>query len=267
MEKIKEPEKNSSYIQTLWQIHCTNAMLQKLNKGDYEIDPSDNRYIKGYSVNYKKAKGVSCFVPLDIPYNVPTRSLSNLEIPCYFLPERTPLAEGLVLIYTYMMKLRFPSGIQKGLHFIIAPTVHMTKENYVQVVKNMDWHLCTIKASIEMNELVFFDEDLDNVEDFRMIELYWLMEIWYEKATNDMDRLYANDIHTWIALDKPSFQDLLQHEPRAYIVFCALASMNANTPVSYVTQLTYQGEILGELEDAFGWREAEFYDNSMVNTN
>ncbi|CAG8465617.1 3197_t:CDS:2, partial [Diversispora eburnea] len=61
-----------------------------------------------------------------------------------------------------------------------------------------------------------------------MTELYWLIEIWYKKATNDMDRLYANNIHTWIALDKPSFQDLLQHEPRA-----------------------------------FGWREVEFYDNSM----
>ncbi|CAG8470207.1 5707_t:CDS:2 [Diversispora eburnea] len=187
-----------------------SSMLQELHKGDYELDPSDNRCIKGYSVNYKKARGVFCFVPLDIPLNVPNRSLSDQEILCYFLPERTPLAEGLALVYTHLMKLRFPSSLQRGLHFVIAPTVRMTKEkNYAHVVKGMDWHLCTIKVSAEMNELICSDEDLDNVEGFLRTELYLLMEIWYEKATNDMDR-----------------------------------------------------EILGELEGAFRWREAEFYDNS-----
>ena len=69
-------------------------------------------------------------MPLNIPHNVLIRSLNDQEISCYFLPERMPLAEGLALIYTYMMKFRFPSGIQKGLHFVIASTVRMTKENY-----------------------------------------------------------------------------------------------------------------------------------------
>lgn len=72
-----------------------------------------------------------------------------------------------------------------------------------------------------------------------------------------MDRLHANDIHIWIALDKPSFQDLIQHESRAYIVFSVLTRMNARTPVSHVTELTYLDDILGELEDAFEWKSSE----------
>ncbi|RHZ83018.1 hypothetical protein Glove_100g13 [Diversispora epigaea] len=68
-------------------------------------------------------------------------------------------------------------GIQRGLHFFIAPMVCMTKENYVQVVKEMNWHLCTIKVFAEMNKLISSNEDLDSVEDFRMTELYLLMGI------------------------------------------------------------------------------------------
>ena len=44
MEKIEELKRGSSYTQTFWQIHHINAMLQELNKGDYELDPSDSRY-------------------------------------------------------------------------------------------------------------------------------------------------------------------------------------------------------------------------------
>ncbi|PKK67942.1 hypothetical protein RhiirC2_751026 [Rhizophagus irregularis] len=162
------------------------------------------------------------------------------------------------------MKLRFPSDVQGALHFIIAPTISMTKENYEQLIRNLDWQICNLKASAEMNELISLDDDLDGVEDFRMKELYWLMEIWYMQTTYAMDRLHANDIHTWIALDKPSFDDLIQHESRAYIVFSALSCMNARTPASHVTELTYLGDILGELEDAFGWKSTELYEMGDV---
>ena len=180
-----------------------------------------------------------------------------MEVPCYFLPEETFLSEGLALFYTHKMKLRFPEGIQTGLHFVIAPTRCMTKEDYEQAVKDLSWQLCTIKASAEMKELISHDDDLEGVEDFRMSELYWLMEIWHTQTVNAMDRIHANDIHTWIALDKPSFQDLLQHEPRAYIVFSSLVRMNSSLPASHITELIYLGDILGELNDVFGWKKED----------
>ncbi|CAG8777442.1 18062_t:CDS:2, partial [Dentiscutata erythropus] len=178
-------------------------------KRDYKLNESDNTYIKHYEINNKKAKGVSCFVPLETLHNVSSERLNNLEIPYYFLPEGLDLLKGLALIYTHCIKLRFPSGDQGGLHFVIAPTMHIKKEQYIQTVKELDWQLCMIKASVEMDELISHDDDLEGVEDFRMNELYWLMEIWHTQTTNAMDHLHANDIHTWILLDKPSFQDLL----------------------------------------------------------
>ncbi|CAG8632630.1 11468_t:CDS:1, partial [Paraglomus brasilianum] len=71
------------------------------------------------------------------------------------------LSEGLALFYTHKMKLRFPEGIQTGLHFVIAPTRCMTKEDYEQAVKDLSWQLCTIKASAEMKELISHDDDLE----------------------------------------------------------------------------------------------------------
>ncbi|GBC06306.1 hypothetical protein RclHR1_06760001 [Rhizophagus clarus] len=103
-----------------------------------------------------------------------------------------------------------------------------------------------------MIELVSYDNDLDGIEDFRMNEIYWLMKIWYEQTICIIDQPHANDIHTWIALDKPSFQDLIMHESHAYIVFSALTCLNARTSTSHITELTYLGDILGKFENNFG---------------
>ncbi|CAG8649929.1 8712_t:CDS:2, partial [Funneliformis mosseae] len=183
--------------------------------GVYRLN-KDGRHLKSYNADDRSAKGVFCFVSLEFPHNVPNES--KKEIPRYFLPEGIFLSEGLALFYTYNIKLQFPS------------------------------------ASVEVVELVSHDDDLDGVEDFQMIEMYWLMKIWYEQTTCTMNRLHANDIYTWITLDKPYFQDLIMHKPRVYIVFSTLARMNARIPTSYVTELMYLGDILGELKDSFGWK-------------
>ncbi|PKY57350.1 hypothetical protein RhiirA4_411643 [Rhizophagus irregularis] len=144
----------------------------------------------------------------------------------------------------------------------------MTNENYEQLIRNLDWKLCTLRASAErMSELISFGKDLYGVEDFRMKKLYWLMEIWHAQTSYAMDRFHANDIHTWIALNKPSFEDLIQYESRAYIVFSALAQMNVNTPASQITESKYLGDILGELEDAFGWKSTELYELGRSRNN
>ena len=115
-----------------------------------------------------------------------------------------------------------------------------------------------------MVELVSHDDDLDSV-DFKMVELYWLMKIWYKQATDAMDRIHANDIHTWIALDKPSFQDLLQNnEHRAYIVFSALSRMKAMGDIT--EPVVYQSDILSKLKDVYKWRDAESVNIPLVSS-
>ncbi|CAB4482663.1 unnamed protein product [Rhizophagus irregularis] len=253
MFTIEEPEIGSTFTQVPWEVHRPNAILQELYWADYRLDKTRPGYLRYYNVGDRHAKGVSCFAP--------NEGISEENTPCYFLPRGTSLPEGLALFYTHKMKLRFPPDFQGALHFVIAPTIPMTNENYEQLIRNLDWKSCTLRASAErMNELISFGNDLYGVEDFRMKKLYWLMEIWHAQTSYAMDRFHANDIHTWIALNKPSFEDLIQYESRAYIVFSALAQMNVNTPASQITESKYLGDILGELEDAFGWKSTELYE-------
>ncbi|CAG8735179.1 10061_t:CDS:1, partial [Dentiscutata heterogama] len=56
--------------------------------------------------------------------------------------------------------------IQNRLHFIIASTKHIKKEQYKQIVKKLDWHLYTIKASVEMDKLISHNDKLEGVENF-----------------------------------------------------------------------------------------------------
>jgi hypothetical protein len=59
-----------------------------------------------------------------------------------------------------------------------------------------------------------------------------------------MDRLQANEIHTWISLDKPTFQDLLHDEDRSFYIFSMLIQLKPKS-------VTYCADILGVLEDRF----------------
>ncbi|CAI2191819.1 7794_t:CDS:2, partial [Funneliformis geosporum] len=119
----------------------------------------------------------------ETPYNLPNKKLSKEQYSYYFLPEGTTLSEGLALIYTHKMILRFLSGIQAG----------------------------------------------------------WCKRLPNERAV--------------LAYGNLAYAD--NQESRAYIVFSALAHMNARMPVSHVIELTYLGNILGKLKDAFGWKSSE----------
>jgi hypothetical protein len=145
--------------------------------------------------------------------------------------------------------------IRKGWHFAIVPTKLMTKDEYIDAVKELDWQICEIKAYADSDELVRDSDDMTGVKDFQIVELYRLMFIWYTQTVVYMDHLYANDIHTWIALESPSLMELLQDKTRARIVFSALARMNTEDSV---TLETYKSDILNELEAAIGWDEEKF---------
>ncbi|GBC10456.1 hypothetical protein RclHR1_09640007 [Rhizophagus clarus] len=63
---------------------------------------------------------------------------------CYVIPKGTYLSSGLVLVYTNIMKLQFPFGIQDVWHFVIVPTERMTLIDYTNLKKDLDWELCGV---------------------------------------------------------------------------------------------------------------------------
>ena len=68
-----------------------------------------------------------------------TTNAPSGQTACYFIPSGTLLPQGLALIYTHKMRLRFPSGIQKGWYFVIVPTNRMTLANYRDAIRDLDW--------------------------------------------------------------------------------------------------------------------------------
>lgn len=105
----------------------------------------------------------------------------------------------------------------------------MKLEDYKNVIKNLGWEPCEIKAGTELKKLVREENDLDGVTDFRITQLYWLISIWFEQTADAVDRLLANDIHTWISRKKPFYKELVLDKQRACIIFSALARLNAES--------------------------------------
>lgn len=86
---------------------------------------------------------------------------------------------------------------------------------------------CKFKANADLKELIRKDNDgFIRHGRFRMNMTYWLIEIWYEQTDDILDHLLANNIHTWIAIKKPTFQDLIHDRQRACIALSAMARLN-----------------------------------------
>ncbi|RIA87175.1 hypothetical protein C1645_740305 [Glomus cerebriforme] len=202
--------------------------------------------------------GASYFVPLGEPNHY---SIISKKAPCYFLPVRMLLPDGLALVFTHEIVLRYPKhnkkDIRKAWHFAIVPTKLMTKDEYMDAVKE----LCEIKATADSDELVRDSDDMTGVKDFQIVELYRLMFIWYTQTADYMDRLYANDIHTWIALESPSLMEFLQDKARAGIVFSALVRMNTEDSV---TLETYKSDLLNEQKQHLGGMKKSSWPKSKV---
>ncbi|PKC04812.1 hypothetical protein RhiirA5_487025 [Rhizophagus irregularis] len=255
MEPIgsKPPQLGMAFIEAKWTFHRLDAINARPKMGvDYYVD--NENFLKYFKFDEINPNGISCFVPLgNPPHNNPISKRKD----CFVIPKGTYLPNGLILVFTNFMKLRFPSGIQDAWHFVIAPTERMTLTSYTDAIRNIDWELCEIKANGELKKLIHEDDDLRGVKDFRINMLYWLIEIWYTQTDDEIDRLLANDIHTWISIKKPNFNDLINDKQRARTAFSAMARLDADESV---TLETYKYTILGDLEDLFGWKESSFID-------
>jgi hypothetical protein len=252
MEPIESraPQLGTTFITTRWTLHCLDAINAEPKAVDYDFD--NENYLKYFKFDEIHPCGISCFVLLgDPPHNNPISKKKN----CFIIAKGTTLPNGLILVFTNFMKLRYPSGIQNAWHFVIVPTERMTLISYTEAIRNLNWRLCEIKTNSELEKMIRQDNDLKGVKDFRMNMLYWLIEIWYTQTDDDLDHLLANDIHTWISIKKPNFNDLINNKQRARTAFSAMARLNTDKSV---TQETYKYTILGDLEDFFGWKESSF---------
>ncbi|RIA97932.1 hypothetical protein C1645_732057 [Glomus cerebriforme] len=257
MESVtsRPPRLGMLLTKTPCSIYRLETITKELRDGDYEL--VEENIIRHYIYNDINAIGASCFTFLGNPLY---KNLISNPIDCYFIPKDTLLPEGLAIVFNRKIKLRFSSCCQKGWHFCIVPTRQMTLAEYGDAIKNLNWNLCEIRDSVELKGLVHKNDDLKGVQDFLIIEIYLLIELWYKQTTDVMERLYANDIHTWIALKKPTVRELMRDKPRAYIIFHALSRLN----VISVTQKTYKFDILGEFRDMFGWKVKELGDKPNV---
>ncbi|GBB99551.1 hypothetical protein RclHR1_03560006 [Rhizophagus clarus] len=251
MEPIgsRPPRLGVLYRKVNWTLHRLDAINGELKTSDCEL--LDDGFIKYFPFNNINALGVSCFVPLGEP---PHKTPISDQVDCYILPRDITLPRGLALVYTNKMKLRFPSETQKVWHFVITPTQRMKLEDYQDAIKHLGWELCDIKVGVELKKLVREENDLDDVPDFRITQLYWLITIWFEQTEDAWDRFLANSIHTWIAQKKPFYKELILDKQRARIVFSALTRLD----VESITQKTYKYSILCDIEDRFGWEDSYF---------
>lgn len=159
MEPIDSPLPREfvCFSRAQWPIHRNNAKLEEPRLcQDYDIEDGDYiKYFPSDEIEIGKVMGASCFVPLGEPnHNSPV----SKRAPCYFLPKGTPLPDGLALVFTHIMVLRFPKHNNKkkklGWHFSIVPTKRMTKYDYIHAVKELDWHIQYVKLrllQIQMN--------------------------------------------------------------------------------------------------------------------
>ncbi|GBB97335.1 hypothetical protein RclHR1_02970010 [Rhizophagus clarus] len=157
-----------------------------------------------------------------------------------------------LLSSTLGMKTRIPSGlwaynkirktslatspnrclITRASQKVMVLLSSMTLPEYSNMIKNLDWKSCNIKAgSSPADELVSKDVDIDGLKSFEILGLYFLISLWYDS----IDR-------TWISLDKLTFQELICDEDCSFYVFSALNKLNTEESV------TLEIYILGEIK-------------------
>ena len=102
-------------------------------------------------------------------------------------------------------------------HFNVFPIkTGMTRAQFETDMQDRDW---TPTGGAEPKNLITHDDDLDDIDDYRLHEIYRIIEFWYNKTSDSMQKILADDIITVIATTKPSFEDFIQDEPRIRIVF------------------------------------------------
>lgn len=149
-------------------------------------------------------------------------------------------------------------------HFLLFPTSDLPSEDrqllrqkpkaFEEKIRNsFDWFLCSMKAAGEETRLINRYQDLDHVHDRLIRHLYQLSAISFAQSDNLVDQFWANAIHTWIAIHKPTWKDLVADSCKAQRIFVMCSEIEE---IEDDHQLNGSREkIVAKLQSEFGWED------------
>jgi hypothetical protein len=261
-------------------VHRVGASYQY---GDDDFDISDSGLIQARGDGPFQASsypsGVSCI----IPRGGMLRGVAQL--PCYVT--ETGLQPPLLLVYIDVLALRaapFAANcnavqqqhVVEADHFhIYYPPGGVTKSDYVALVDRVTWVACTTGTGTrpaasgkpptgtltgedhndqfgrDAGKAPCDDHDLIGIADVKIVMLYKAMAAVYKHLRSLEERLFADDILTYIAIHKPTLVSLVANSlPRARRALVLLRSTD-NVPLGG-TLFTIIGSAMYALADRLG---------------
>eukprot|EP00743_Colponemidia_sp_Colp-15_P001227 GILK01001348.1.p1 GENE.GILK01001348.1~~GILK01001348.1.p1 ORF type:complete len:484 (-),score=51.75 GILK01001348.1:221-1612(-) len=255
------PSDGKTFPYPRWPIHRLDKDAS-LKITDFDLE--DDGSLKYYDVvPAQLPKGVSCFIPLEQPH-LTVMSVSSTTS-CHFILKDAKLSDGLSLYATHQYRMRFRNDeeqpqaqTQMGWHCLIFPIQTFANvDEFAAAVLACPWNVCSIRARGSAKDKFFKeDEDLNNVDDFRVCEIYRMMESAYETLTNANIRVNINDICAWIAHAKPRFEDL-SHPTNAYRAWFIFTTLLQMYPTS-TTELTYLYDLFDHFEESLGLQQKKY---------
>lgn len=234
----------------------TFPKLEKGNEFEYE---ADNIHIKHYPDGVPVDCGISVFAISAFPhlYSHPdgTECFVSAVNGAPPLPINLPVGLSIVSKGTCTLRWYQNNSVknwvaQKALHFMVfANSPGLTVDDFRARFNQIGWEECHLAAAAEPAELVKLPDDLHGIEDDRIRLLYRTLDRWFLETSDPMDKFEANWLHTWIAMKKPSFSQLLEDRFCARRIFLILLRHNEPN-MSTGTRLS---SIADEIAEAYGW--------------
>ncbi len=169
------------------------------------IVPPDEVGLVGPWPKKRIPKGISCFIPIELPHG----HFGKAPAPdCAFISR---LPENWKAVYTGLMKLRLSDqSTTTAQHFHIYPTIEVTEAQFLEIVHtsaDWPWNVCSAVGTGFPSYLNIADSDDEDLEPLLQTIVYYLA-VWYSLSNDITDQILMNDVYTWITTTKPDFEEL-----------------------------------------------------------
>lgn len=247
----------------------TFPKLEEGNEFEYE---ADNIHIKHYPDGAPVDCGISVFAISAFPHlYAPPDGMGCFVSTVNGAPLPINLPVGLSIVSKGTCTLRWYQNnsvknwvAQKALHFMMfANSPGLTVDDFRARFNQIGWEECHLPAAAEPAEpaeLVKLPDDLHGIEDDRIRLLYRTLDRWFLQTNDPMDKFEANGLHTWIAMKKPSFSQLLEDRFCARRIFLILLRHNEPN-MSTGTRLS---SIADEIAEAYGWEWQDLREDYLI---
>ena len=191
-------------------------------------------------------KGISCFIPIELPHG----HFGNAPAPgCAFISR---LPENWKAVYTGLMVLRLSDqSTTTAHHFHIYPTIEVTEAQFLEIVHtSADWprNVCSAVGAGFPSYLNVADSDDEDLEPLLQTIVYYLA-VWYSLSNDITDQILMNDVYTWITTTKPDFEELSADFVRSSFIEYLIKSYPEDDDDPIGTILLY--DILDKLRNGY----------------